>query len=147
LNEIGKIYNTEPSYFNDDTDLIIETGTSGFINDLSPTSGLTLSTKDYAAVIEERRLRLTENDFILATSYTFTKTTKDLLDNTFYLFKTKIESAGYSLFISNTTNQVQNKNGKYQLFNLEYSEYIKTEFDYIKHWDLTREGVWLEPLE
>jgi hypothetical protein len=47
--------NTEPSYF-DDTDLIIETGTSGFINEvLSPTSGLTLSTKDYAAVksIEE----------------------------------------------------------------------------------------------
>jgi hypothetical protein len=44
-------------------------------------------------------------------------------------------------FISNTTNQVQKKNGKYQLFNLEYSEYIKTEFDYIKHWDLTREKV------
>jgi hypothetical protein len=132
LNEIGKIYNTEPSYFNDDTDLIIETGTSGFINEvLSPTSGLTLSTKDYAVKsIEERRLRLTENDFILATSYTFTKTTKtDLLDNTFYLFKKKIESAGSLLsFISNTTNQVQKKNGKYQLFNLEYSEYIKTEF-------------------
>jgi outer membrane protein assembly factor BamA len=146
LNEIGKIYNTEPRYFNNESDLIIETGTSGFINEvLSPTSGLTLSTKDYAAVksIEERRLRLTENDFILATSYTFTKTTKtDLLDNTFYLFKTKIESAGSLLsFISNTTNQVQNKNGKYQLFNLEYSEYIKTEFDYIKHWDLTREKV------
>jgi outer membrane protein assembly factor BamA len=146
LNEIGKIYNTEPRYFNNDTDLIIETGTSGFINEvLSPTSKLNLSTKDYAAVksIEERRLRLTENDFILATSYTFTKTTKtDLLDNTFYLFKTKIESAGSLLsFISNTTNQVQNKNGKYQLFNLEYSEYIKTEFDYIKHWDLTREKV------
>lgn len=34
--------------------------------------------------IEERRRRLTENDFILATSYTFTKTTKkDLADNTF----------------------------------------------------------------
>jgi hypothetical protein len=50
----------------------------------------------------------------------------------------------YSLFISNTTNQVQNE--KYQLFNLEYSEYIKTEFDYIKHWDLTREKVFmLEP--
>jgi hypothetical protein len=38
-------------------------------------------------------------------------------------------------FISNTTNQVENKNGKFELFNLEYSEYIKTEFDYIKHWD------------
>lgn len=148
LNEIGKAYNTEPSYFNndEDRDLIIENGTSGFIREvLSDNTGLTLSARDYAAVksIEERRLRLTENDFILATSYTFTKTTKtDLLDNTFYLFKTKIESAGTLLtLISNTTNQVKNQNGNYELFNLEYSEYIKTEFDYIKHWDLTRQKV------
>jgi outer membrane protein assembly factor BamA len=146
LNEIGKTYNTEPSYFNNDNNLIIETGTSGFINNvLSNNTALTSSDKDYQAVksIEERRLRLTENDFILATSYTFTKTTKtDLLDNTFYLFKTKIESAGSLLtLISNTTNRAENKNGKFELFNLEYSEYIKTEFDYIKHWDLTKEKV------
>lgn len=148
LNEIGKTFNTEPSYFNNttDRDLIIENGTSGFINDvLSGNTALTVSDKEYAAVksIEERRLRLTENDFILATSYTFTKTTKtDLLDNTFYLFKTKIESAGSLLtLISNTTNQVKNKNGNFELFNIEYSEYIKTEFDYIKHWDLTKEKV------
>jgi outer membrane protein assembly factor BamA len=146
LNEIGKTYNTEPSYFNSDNNLIIETGTSGFINNvLSNNTALTSSDKDYQAVksIEERRLRLTENDFILATSYTFTKTTKtDLLDNTFYLFKTKIESAGSLLtLISNTTNRAENKNGKFELFNLEYSEYIKTEFDYIKHWDLTKEKV------
>jgi outer membrane protein assembly factor BamA len=42
--------------------------------------------------------------------------------------------------ISNTTNQVEIKT-KFELFNLEYSEYIKTEFDYIKHWDLTKEKV------
>ncbi|NGY38620.1 BamA/TamA family outer membrane protein [Flavobacterium sp. XN-5] len=148
LNEIGKIYNTNPSYFNNDTDrdLIIETGTRGFISDvLSGNTPLTSTDRDYADVksIEERRLRLTENDFILATSYTFTKSTKtDLTDNTFYLFKTKIESAGSLLsLISNTTNQAENKNGKFELFSLEYSEYIKTEFDYIKHWDLTREKV------
>lgn len=148
LNEIGKIYNTNSSYFNNDTDrdLIIESGTQGFISDvLSGNTPLTSTDKDYADVksIEERRLRLTENDFILATSYTFTKSTKtDLTDNTFYLFKTKIESAGSLLsLISNTTNQVENKNGKFELFALEYSEYIKTEFDYIKHWDLTREKV------
>ncbi|TDE02895.1 translocation and assembly module lipoprotein TamL [Flavobacterium hiemivividum] len=148
LNEIGKIYNTNPSYFNNDTDrdLIIETGTRGFISDvLSGNTPLTSADRDYADVksIEERRLRLTENDFILATSYTFTKSTKtDLTDNTFYLFKTKIESAGSLLsLISNTTNQAENKNGKFELFGLEYSEYIKTEFDYIKHWDLTREKV------
>ena len=148
LNEIGKTYNTEASYFNndEDRDLIIENGTSGFIREvLSGNTALTPSNQAYSAVrsIEERRLRLTENDFILATSYTFTKTTKtDLLDNTFYLFKTKIESAGTLLtLISNTTNQVKNPNGNYELFNLEYSEYIKTEFDYIKHWDLTRQKV------
>lgn len=146
LNEIGKIYNTDPTYFNDSRDLIIQNGTSGFISDvLSLRTALTSADRDYAAVksIEERRLRLTENDFILATSYTFTKTTKtDLLDNTFYLFKTKIESAGSLLsLISNSTNQVKNRNNKFELFNLEYSEYIKTEFDYIKHWDLTNEKV------
>jgi outer membrane protein assembly factor BamA len=148
LNDIGKIYNTNTDYFNniDDRDLIIETGTSGFINDvLSLNTGLIPSDKNYKDVksIEERRVRLTENDFILATSFTFSKTTKtDLLDNTFYLFKTKVESAGSLLsLISNTTKQTSNANGKYELFNLEYSEYIKTEFDYIKHWDLTKEKV------
>ncbi len=148
LNEIGKTYNTNLSYFNNitDRDLIIENGTSGFINDvLSGNTTLTPTDKNYSDVksIEERRVRLTENDFILATNFTFSKTTKtDLLDNTFYLFKTKIESAGSLLsVISKTTNQPENKNGNYELFNLEYSEYIKTEFDYIKHWDLTKEKV------
>lgn len=148
LNAIGKIYNTESTYFDNDIDknLIIENGTSRFINDvLSLRTDLIPTDNYYADVksIEERRVRLTENDFILATNFTFTKTTKtDLLDNTFYLFKTKIESAGSLLsLISNTTNQTVNENGKYELFNLEYSEYLKTEFDYIKHWDLTKEKV------
>jgi hypothetical protein len=26
------------------------------------------------------------------------------------------------------------------IFNLEYSEYIKTEFDYIKHWDYQKKN-------
>ncbi|MBU2060277.1 MAG: outer membrane protein assembly factor, partial [Bacteroidetes bacterium] len=93
--------------------------------------------------IEERRVRLTENDFILATSFTFTKTTKrDLQDKTFYLFKTKIESAGSLLsLLSSTTNRAVNAEGNREIFNLEYSEYIKTEFDYIKHWDLSNENI------
>ncbi|RVT73118.1 outer membrane protein assembly factor [Flavobacterium sufflavum] len=146
LNAIGKTYITNPDYFNDNNDLIIESGTSGFIKDaLARNTAPTISEKDYDAVksIEERRVRLTENDFILATNFTFSKTTKtDLADNTFYLFKTKIESAGSVLsLISNATNQKTNQNGHHEFFNLEYSEYIKTEFDYIKHWDLNHEKV------
>ena len=93
--------------------------------------------------IEERRVRLTENDFILSTSYSFSKTTrKDLKDNNFYLFRTKIESAGSLLsLVSNAANLPKNQNGNYEIFNLEYSEYIKTEFDYIKYWDLSKEKV------
>lgn len=150
LNEISKEYNTNPSYYNNDIDkdLLIEEGTIGFTNDVLTGNAnflKPLEAADFRSVksIEERRLRLTENDFILATSFTFSKTTKkDLTDNTFYLFRTKIESAGTILSgFAKTTNQKKNSTGNYEIFNLEYSEYIKTEFDYIKHWDLSKEKI------
>jgi outer membrane protein assembly factor BamA len=43
--------------------------------------------------------------------------------------------------IANTASLPKNQNGNYKIFNLEYSEYIKTEFDYIKYWDLSKEKV------
>ncbi|TDD99215.1 translocation and assembly module lipoprotein TamL [Flavobacterium cellulosilyticum] len=147
LNNIAKVYNTDLSYVDKDTgDLIIENGTNGFINDvLTGKTTLTSSNKDFTSVnsIEERRVRLSENDFILASSFTFSKTTKtDLLDNSFYLFKTKIESAGSLLTLfANAASLQKSQDGNYKIFNLEYSEYIKTEFDYIKYWDLTKEKV------
>ena len=148
LNEFAKNpnYNVNQTYFDSENNLIIENGTNGFIQDVlgsSPT--ITTSTSDYSAIksIEERRIRLTENDFILATNFSFSRTTKkDISDNNFYLFKTKIESAGsiLSLF-ANTTKLNKTTNDRYKIFNLEYSEYIKTEFDFIKLWDLSREKV------
>lgn len=147
LNIIGKVYNTDhPEYFDLNGNLKIEKGTKGFTNDvLSDKTALKPADQEYKDVngIEERRVRLTENDFILATSYTFSKTTrKDLQDNTFNLFRTKIESAGSLLsLVSNAAKLTKNANGNYEIFNLEYSEYIKTEFDYIKYWDLSKEKV------
>lgn len=150
LNEISKEYNTNPAYYNNniDKDLRIEEGTNGFTKDVLTGNAnflKPLEPADFQSVksLEERRLRLTENDFILATSFTFSKTTKkDLTDNNFYLFKTKIESAGTVLSaVASTTKQKRNSNGNYEIFNLEYSEYIKTEFDYIKHWDLSKEKI------
>lgn len=146
LNNIASTYNVNGDNLDLNNNLIITKGTAGFTDDvLNGRTLLTPGTSDYKQVesIEERRVRLTENDFILATSYTFTKTTKkDLADNTFYQFKTKIESAGTLLTaISNIANLPKNINGNYEIFNLEYSEYIKTEFDYIKHWDFGKEKV------
>jgi len=150
LNNFSKTYNSNLTYFDNpiDKNLIIEQGTEGFTRDVL-TGGTTflqpIKTADFESIksIEERRLRLTENDFILATSFTFSKTTKkDMTDNTFYLFKTKIESAGTILTaFAESSNQKQNSSGNYEIFNLEYAEYVKTEFDYIKHWDLSKEKI------
>lgn len=152
LNNIGKDYNQTPENWGEtpeeqaNENLTIPKGTAGFTNDvLTNNTALVPGDAQYQEVasIEERRVRLTENDFILATSYTFTKTTKkDLADNNFYQFRTKIESAGTLLtLVSEVGNLQKNSRGNYEIFNLEYSEYIKTEFDYIKHWDFGKEKV------
>ncbi len=148
LNSIAKNsnYSVNQSYFDNENNLTIDNGTSNFIKDVIGSNAiLAISPTDYSTIksIEERRTRLTENDFILATNFSFSKTTKkDISDNSFYLFKTKIESAGTLLsVIANTANFDKTANDRYKIFNLEYSEYIKTEFDYIKLWDLSREKV------
>lgn len=146
LNNIASTYNTNPANLDSDGNLIIEEGTQGFIRDvINDQTLLTPSRSEYQNIesIEERRVRLTENDFILASSYTFTKTTKkDLPDNNFYQFKTKLETAGSLLSaVAAVGNLEKNSRGNYEIFNLEYSEYIKGEFDYIKHWDFGKEKV------
>jgi len=145
LNTIGKSYNTNPDFIDGNGNLLIEKGTSGFTNAvLSNQTSLTPDNLDYKTVKSnnERKNRLTENDFILSTNYTFSQTTKATIqDNTFYQFKAKIESAGSLLtLISNVSNLPESDN-HYKIFNVEYSEYIKTEFDYIKYWDLSKENV------
>ncbi|PKB17140.1 BamA/TamA family outer membrane protein [Flavobacterium sp. 5] len=146
LNNISKTYNTNPSYADSNGNLIIESGTTGFTNDvLTGQTTLTQNDPEFQNVnsIEQQRIRLTDNDFILATNFNFTKTSKkDLQDNDFYTFRTKIESAGTLLSaISEIGNIPKNQNGNYEIFNLEYSEYIKTEFDFIKHWSLSKSNI------
>ncbi len=146
LNKIGKIYNTNIDNIDVNGNLILEKGTSGFTNDvLSGLTSLNPNDIDYKTVKSnnERKNRLTENDFILATNYSYSKTTKiNLQDNNFYQFKAKVESAGSLLtLLSNASNINKNENGNYKIFNVEYSEYIKTEFDFVKYWDLSEEKI------
>jgi len=143
LNNLAKIYNYT-DFIDTAGNLMIEEGTSDFTTDVK-NGTIVVPEPDYSTIrsIEERRVRLTEDDFILATSYSFSKTTKtDLKDNSFYQLRTKIESAGsiLSLF-SNAASLPKNQNGNYEIFNLEYSEYVKTEFDYVKYWDFSKEKI------
>lgn len=146
LNSIAKTYNTNTSYVDPNGNLIIESGTMGFTNDvLSGNTSLQPNNPDYQNVnsIEQQRIRLTDNDFIMATNIVFTKTTKkDLQDSNFYMFRTKIESAGTILSaVSSIGNLPKNANGNYEIFNLEYAEYFKTEFDFVKYWNIDKGKV------
>lgn len=146
LNNLALNYNANSTYFNAENQLIIESGTTGFTNDVLGSSPVIFPTDQDAKTIrsiEERRKRLTENNLIFATSFSYNVTTqKDLFDNSFHSFKTKIESAGNLLsIIARASKQLKNQNGVNTIFEVEFSQYIKTEFEYIKHFDLKRKQV------
>ncbi len=93
--------------------------------------------------IYERKLRLTENNLIFATNYTYLWNTREsLYDKEFSRFRFKIETAGNLLsLLSGVFNYEQNEQGNNKVTGVAYSQYAKTEVDFIKHWDLGRERI------
>lgn len=146
----------DPAYFNDDGDLTTpsevpvpeEAGTDRFIADVNtgviPISSQGLSLEDFNNVqsIEERQDRLTENNLIFATNYTFNINNRQgPTDNKFYQFRFKVESAGNLLSAISYLFPFSQNDDKLEVFDVAYSQYIKTEFDYVKYWDLSRANV------
>lgn len=141
LNNLAHTFGASPEYLDENGNLTRVEGTRGFIQDvLSGNSTIGIGTEEYDAVrsIEERRKRLTENNLILASNLTYNKTTQTgLYDNSFYSLKLKAESAGGLLsLLSNLSGKEKNEQGRYDILKIDYSQYIKTEAEYIKHWDL-----------
>ena len=93
--------------------------------------------------IKQRKDRLTQNNLIFSTNFSFTRDSKeDVNDVDFSLFKFKFELAGNLLSsISKAIDINKNDNDKYELFNVEYSQYIKSEIDHIKYWKFKRSNV------
>jgi hypothetical protein len=152
LDNIANNYENEPAladYFEtvgDSTDpqLIIPEGTTGFTKAIL-NGEVSSNATDYEDIssIEERRVRLTENNLIFASNYTFTKNNKSgITDNDFYQFRFKLESAGNLLSgISRIIPFYKSEDDKLLVFNVPFSQYVKTEFDYIKHWSTSRTNV------
>ncbi len=152
LDDIADRYQTNATlteFFENESDptdprLIIPAGTTGFINAVQNGTVAT-STSDFNDVVrlEERRVRLTENNLIFATNYTFNKTNRTgIIDNNFYQFRWKLESAGNLLSaFSNFIPFNENDQGDLLVFSVPFSQYIKTEFEYVKYWDLSRSNV------
>ena len=146
INQIASNYaaNLNPNYFDVNGNLIIERGVLGFITDASNNPTI-VSNADGRTIlsIAERRIRLIENNLIFASNISFTKTSqKDFFDTNFYTFKAKIESAGNFLSIlARASKQLKNQNGANTFLDVEYSQYIKTELEFIRHWNLGRKKV------
>jgi hypothetical protein len=106
-------------------------------NEISSNQLLTINS------IDERKGRLTENNLIFSSSFGLTKDGRsNLFDEDFSIFRFKLELAGNLL--ANTSKLLglqKDSDDRYEIFNVAFSQYVKTEFDYIKHWDLGKKNV------
>ncbi|WP_391592925.1 BamA/TamA family outer membrane protein [Winogradskyella sp.] len=93
--------------------------------------------------IDERKQRLTENNLIFSSSFDYKKDKRqNIFDNDFSIFKWRIEIAGNLLSsISRLSGATKNENNSYEVFGVAFSQYLKTEVDYIKYFDLGRNNI------
>lgn len=146
LNEIAQNLVPNDSYLDANDQLGIPAQADAFIfNVLNGQTPITTGDSEYVTVssIQERKNRLTANNFIVGSSLTFLKNNQEsLTDEDFSQLRVKIEWAGNLL---NTAlrlgNRPTDQNGNYQIFNLTPSQYVKTELNYIKHWQVGTQRI------
>ncbi|MGB5982835.1 MAG: BamA/TamA family outer membrane protein [Nonlabens sp.] len=138
LNDISQNLGiTDPEYVNENNDLIIPRGTRSFIRDVIngtiPTDQDQLSN---VRNIEERRDRLSQDNLIISSSYNWVRNNRNgIYDDDFSRLSLRIELAGNVLSgISDLAGIEKNADGRRNLFGVQYSQYVKPEIDYIKHW-------------
>lgn len=132
--------------YNGTDNLTFPEQTDVFINDvLNENTSLSPNDSDYKTVsaINERKERLTEDNLIFSSNFSLVSDTRtSLFDENFSIFRLKFELAGNLL--ANTSGLLglkKNTDNQFEIFNVAYSQYVKTEFDYVKHWDLGKKNV------
>ncbi|MCW1952901.1 MAG: BamA/TamA family outer membrane protein [Flavobacteriia bacterium] len=148
LNNLAKNYLSTQEYSSffddlslDNPSLVIPNGANGFSALLLENEPTTSDEYKEVKRIEERRDRLTENNLISSSQFTFTKNNKkEITDPDFYQFRMTLESAGNLLgMLSNIIDLETQADGTKLLAGVPYAQYFKTELDYIKHWRLGRD--------
>ena len=133
-----------PIYLNDNGDLSIPEGTRLFTNDvLNGTIATVNSQLETVRNIEERRDRLTQNNLIISTSFSWARNTQQgIFDDDYSSMSIRLESAGNVLAgITSLVDAPVNDNGNREAFGVEFSQYVKTEIDYIKNWQMFSDDV------
>ncbi|MDA0774224.1 MAG: BamA/TamA family outer membrane protein [Bacteroidetes bacterium] len=138
LNSIAKATEDTMGFTDPNGDLIIPDGANQFLNAvLNQQTTIAPDQNAYiiANRIRERQERLTLNNFIMGSALAYTRNTQvDLLDENFSQFRFKIEWVGNLLMgLFELTGRDKNENNQYTIEGVVPSQYLKTEFDYIKH--------------
>ena len=131
------------TFYDEDNNLTIPGGAEDFIDAVTQ-PGFDIEEDDLSEVksIEEREERLTENNLIFSSSYVFQKNNRqNINDNSFYSFRLRLESAGNFLSLAEKVIPFNQNDGKGLVFSVPYTQYVKTELDFIKYWNLRNSKV------
>ena len=144
LNNIAQDVGYE--FQNDDGQLSVPDETSSFVNlFFQPDNGLDINRQqtDEVLSLEQRRRRLTENNLILSTTYTWTRDSREgILDNSFSRLQFKLEGAGNLLAAFSSAASIKtNEDGNYRVFGVVFSQYAKFETNYIRHWEIDDNNI------
>ena len=137
INEIAKEYTNDSKYY-DNGNLKIPTGINLFIEDALTVFNTTISANDLNKIqyINNRKKRLTTNNLIIGSSFSISNNYDNRYDKTnFNQWKIKFQSAGLltNLFLG---NKRLNSEGLKTISDLPFSQFLKSELSYIKHWDI-----------
>lgn len=146
LNEIASQFNQTPDNLDSNNNLIIPEGANNFIQEvLNGQTALQPGSEGFDEVrnIEDRRTRLTDDNLIFSGSFTKTITNRmDFTDNSFFRFRGRLELAGNLIStLGEAFGLQENSQGNFEIFNVAFSQYIKTELDFIRYWDMEEENV------
>ena len=145
LNSIAQQIRYDSEFVIDDN-LVIPNGTTEFINQvIQGETKIEREDQLYrdVRVIQERETRLTSNNLITSSAFSFNMNTQEnIFDEDFSQFQLKVVSSGNLLTgLLNLSGKEKNEDQVYEFLDVIPSQFIKTEFNFIKHWNVGKEQV------
>ncbi|MBL4663052.1 MAG: BamA/TamA family outer membrane protein [Flavobacteriaceae bacterium] len=145
LNEIA--IETDYNFQDDNQQLNILNGEADafiqLVEDSDDSLTISPAIKGEVSGIGQRKDRLTEDNLIFASNFTWTSDSRsNFADNTFSRFRWKVETAGNLLSaLTSTASLSTNEKGQAKTFGVVFSQYVKFETDYIRHWELGNKSI------
>lgn len=145
INEIAQAVAVPNTYIDTNNNLIIPNGINSFIDDVVDQSiAVEPDVLERVRIINERKTRLTQNNLIIGSTFSYVNNNrKDLLDENFSQFRLNFEFAGSLLNALSKPLDLKKDSAtdQYELFDVVFSQFAKTEIDYIQHWRITEGSV------